>query len=230
MKEKKTPAKEEKPDKSILEKKYPINEAIKLTKQYNNKKKFNQSIDVCIILRQIDMKKQENKIKENVFLKDNCGIKKKVFAIGRNLCVNAKGIADKVFNDDDLNKLTKDKKKMKKFSKEYDYLIAEPEYMLKIAKQMGRILGPIGKMPQAIAPNIDPKPLIEKLNSSIKIITTNNNAIQFSIGKENADDSKLENNFNTILNLIKNKLPQKTQNIKNIYLKTSMGKKIQVKI
>ena len=215
-------------DNEIFLKTYKFDEALKLAKQYNGSKKFNQTIDVCVTVRQMDFKKQENKIKETVYLKNSGGLKKKVFVIGKNLCLSAKDIADKVYNEKDYNELEKDKKKIKIFSKSYDYLIAEPNYMLKIAKSMGRILGPLGKMPMPLPPTVDPKPTIKKLKNSIMIMSTQNQAIQFTIGKENTEENILKENYYSIINVLKNKFPHGSQNVKNIYLKTSMGKKIKL--
>ncbi|MCK5176759.1 MAG: hypothetical protein KAQ92_03475 [Candidatus Aenigmarchaeota archaeon] len=220
--------KEDASDKAIFEKKYKPEEAIKLAKEHNGGKKFNQTIDVCITVKQMDFKKQENKIKETIQLDNNAGLRKIVFVIGKNLSISAKDTADEVFGEKQYSDLEKDKKKIKKFSKSYDYLIAEPEYMLRIAKSMGRVLGPLGKMPTPLIPTIDPKPVIAKLKNSVIILSNQNNAIQFAIGKEKADDKILIDNYRTIMNVLKNKFPHGTQNIKNIYLKTTMGKKIQL--
>jgi len=216
------------PDNKLFLEVHKFDEALKLAKQYNGSKKFNQTIDVCVTVKQMDFKKQENKIKETIYLKNSGGLKKIVFAIGKNLCVSAKGTADKVFNEEQYAQLEKDKKKIKKFSKSYDYLLAEPDYMLRIAKSMGRILGPLGKMPMPIVPTADPKPIIEKLKNSIMLMSTQNQAVQFTIGKEKEEDSVLKENYYAVINVLKNKFPHGVQNVKNIYLKTSMGKKIRV--
>ena len=209
-----------KPDNAIFDKTHTLGEAIKLAKEHNGSKKFKQTIDLCVTTKQIDFKKQESKIKETIYFKNNTGIKKIVYVIGKNISINAKDTADKVFNESEFTKLEKDKKQIKIFSKSYDYL--------RIAKSMGRILGPLGKMPSPLPPTADPKPTIKKLRNSVTVISTQNNAIQIALGKEDTEESVIKENYHTIMSMLKNKFPHGSQNIKTIYLKTTMGKKIKV--
>ena len=106
--------KKEMPDKAIFIKKYKPEEAVKLAKEHNGGKKFNQTIDVCIAVKQMDFKKQENKIKETIHLDNNAGLKKIVFVIGKNLSISANNTADEVFNEKQYSDLEKDKKKVKR--------------------------------------------------------------------------------------------------------------------
>jgi len=111
-------------DKNIL---IAIEEMRKKTKP----RKFTQTVELIINLRDVDIKKQENRIRERVILPHP-------FKKNRKVCVIATGEAalsakrsgaDLVLDRSDLESLMGDKKKRKEIAKKFDVFIAEAPLM-----------------------------------------------------------------------------------------------------
>ncbi len=205
-----------------------IQDAIKELRKAK-KRKFTQSIDLIINLQKIDLKKPENKFTEEVFLPSGRGKDAKIGVIGKNLAVSAKGVADYIVDDPTLDKLEKDKKALKSAIKDVDYFLAEAPYMLRIGKTLGRVLGPKGKMPKPLPPNADIKPIAERLKKTVRVKLSGSPVIQTFLGTESLKDEEIKANFEAVLSAVEKKLPLGKDNIKNVYLKTTMGSPISVK-
>ena len=119
--------------------------------------------------------------------------------------------------------------KEKKIAKNYDFFIAQPSTMPKVATTFGRVLGPLGKMPSpqlGIILNTDDKTineLKEKINSSIKI-RTKDASIKVPIGKQSMEDEKIIENVLAVYNSLLKNLSKGKENIKNIEIKFTMTK------
>lgn len=201
-----------------------IKEAIKSALEKSKKRNFKQSVDVAINLRDVDMNNPKNRIDEEVILPHGRGKPAKValFA-GGELAVKAKGIVDLIIRPEEIDDLANDKKKMKQIADEYDFFIAEAPLMPIIGKKLGVILGPRGKMPKPVPPTVDIKPIVENLRKSVKVRSKSSLTFHTTIGTEDMDLDKLAENLKTLVKRIEEKLEKGMQNIKSIYVKTTMG-------
>lgn len=210
--------------------KQDILKAIKEIKEKSPKKKFSQTLDLQIVLKDLDLKKQEHKVDLFLTLPKGLGKKLKLCAlIDKPLESIAKDAKIDMILKEEFIKYGKDKKLTKKLTNQYDFFIAQANIMGEVAKTFGRVFGPRGKMPSPKAEAIvlpvikDLKPLVEKLKKTIRIQTKNELAIRAAVGKESMNDEDLAENILYIYeNLIK-KLPQEKHNIKHISLKLTMG-------
>ena len=192
----------------------------------NEKRKFNQSIDLLINLKGIDMKRDQLNIVVNIpnKIKD-----KKVGAF-----LNAKSKTIDTITEIEFSKY-KDKKPLKNLVKGYDYFMASASLMPKVAAAFGKVLGPAGKMPTPqlgmITQETDAeiKKTIDKISTSIKIRMKEPN-FKLCVGKEDMADDKIIENIKAIYDAIENALPKKKENIKNIMLKMTMTKPIKTEI
>ena len=106
--------------------------------------------------------------------------------------------------------------------------------MPKIATLFGKILGPLGKMPNpkvgAVVPGNTPtlKPLADKLRNTIRLQTKNEPTVKALLGNELMKDEEIADNFIHIYNSVLHSLPQEKNNIKNVIIKMSMGSPIHV--
>ena len=206
-----------------------IKEAIKKAKQEKKKGKFTHTVELIINLKDVDIKKPENRINEEIMLPHGTEKERKiaVFA-GGELAEKAKGKADLVLDKDDIEELAKNKRKARKLANEYDFFLAQTDYMPLVGRALGPILGPRGKLPKPITPNMDIAPLIERLRKTVKVRTKDNPVVHLAIGKETMDDDKLAENAYSAIEAIERKLPRGIGNIRNMYVKTTMGKSIKV--
>ena len=195
----------------------------------SKKRQFRQSIDLVVNLKHVDMNKPENRIDEEVIFPKGRGkdVKIALFASGE-LAHQAKKVVDTVIEQEEIEELAKDKKKGKKLAKEHDFFLSQTDMMPLIGKTLGPVLGPRGKMPKPVPPNIDIKPLSERLKKTVKIRTKDKLTFHLPVGNEEMEDKDIADNAAIVLNTIENKYGTSSQNIKSVYLKTTMGPSIRV--
>jgi len=210
-----------------------ITNAIEELKKNSEKRKFTQTYDLIINLKELDLKKPEQQIDLFIQIPHQKTKKTKICAmVGPELAEAAETLCDKVIMPDDFAAYDK-KRKIIKLAKEYDFFIAQVTIMPQIAKVFGRILGTRGKMPNpkagcVVAPNTNLKPLIEKLQKTIRLSAKTQLSIKTSPGREDMTDEQITENTQTILTSLSQALPDEVQNIKNITLKLTMGKPIEL--
>ena len=217
-----------------MEKKSIIN-AIKELKEKSQKRNFNQTYDLIITLKDMDLKKTENHVDFFQELHYPKGKKAKICAlIGPEMEDNAKGIVDKYVLVDDFSKFTKDKIETKKLAKQFDYFIAQATIMPKVATSFGKVFGPKGKMPNpkagcVVPPNAQLKSLYEKLQKTVRLTAKTSLMVQTAVGKEDMPDEQVIDNIQTVCDALIHHLPNAENNIKHILLKFTMGKPIKIK-
>ena len=124
-------------------------------------------------------------------------------------------------------------KEVSKLAKGYDLFLAQSSLMGQTATVMGKILGPIGKMPNprtggVLMPGADVKSVVEKFRKNIRIRNRNETIIKVSLGKESFSDEMLAENANAIYESILHVLPNGEGNIKNIIVKFTMSKPVKI--
>ncbi len=202
-------------------------DTIKKVKEQSKKRKFNQSMDIVINLKNVNLKKQENKFTAD-FQFPYAVSNKRIGVIGEVITKKAKD-ADELINKSKLQELIKDKKKAKEFFNTLDFLIAEAPLMPTIAKEFGIILGPRNMMPKPLPIQEDPSNMINALKKTITIKLKDAAIIQCKIGHEKMENNQIKENAETLLSFIRGKLPKGNNNIKDIRLKLTMGAPIKVK-
>jgi len=204
-------------------------EAIRKAKEKSKKRNFIQSIELIIAIEGLDLKKPEDRIRMTVKLPNPSKKSGRiaVFADGIIADKAKEAGADKVISEKELTSLSGLKRDIRKLVKGFDFFLSEPRLMALVGRVMGFALGPRGKMPQIITPNVDLKKVIENLRSSVSINVRNNPMVGVSIGTEDMDDEKLAENALAVIKAVENKLSEKAY-IKRIYIKTTMGSPVQV--
>ena len=210
---------------------YKVGDTMKLQEaltelRKQEKRKFEQSVDLIVNLKGIDVKKESinfvaslpHKIKDKkvcAFLKEKSNVVPTVTEV-------------------EFIKY-KDKKTIKKFVQKYDFFIASAPLMPKVASTFGKVLGPAGKMP---SPQLgiltqenekEIKNVIEKISRSVKV-RVKEASIKIMIGKENVSDSELEANARAVYHAVENALPKKKENVRNVMIKFTMTKAIRVEV
>ena len=132
----------------------------------------------------------------------------------------------KTITRDELKKMTK--KEAKKIADEYDYFLGEASLMPDIGRILGPVLGPRGKMPKPFPPGANLKSLIESGSKTFNI-NVKTPVIQGAIGSEDMKDEELTENIMSVLNFVESKLPKGKQQIKDVYVKLTMGSPAKVK-
>ena len=192
-------------------------------------RKFKQSVDVVINLKNIDMNDAKNRIEDEVMLPHGRGTEAKIalFASG-DLALKSKNHVDLLIKPEEIEELAKDKKKFKKIADEYDFFVAEAPLMPTIGKTLGIILGPRGKMPKPVPPTIDIINVAKNLRKTVKVRSKTTKTIHATVGREEMNMEQIAENIDAILKRLEGKLERGKLNIGSVYVKTSMGPPMRI--
>ena len=206
--------------------------AVKEAKEKSEKRKFNQTVELVVNLREIDMKSPEAKIQEVVELPHISPEKANkicVIAQGELALKARKAEADHVIERAELESLAGKKKDLRKIANDYDFFIAEAPLMPLVGKTLGAVLGPRGKMPVAVPPQVDIASLIAKHRKTIVVRMRSQPIIWCRVGVESMKEEELADNIQAVLRVLEGKLKRGTKNIRNLYIKTAMGTPVKIK-
>lgn len=202
-----------------------IIKAVDTAKKNSRERKFTQSVELVLALRDIDIKKPENRINEIIELPypPSQEVKVVVFATG-DLAVRARNAgANEVYGKETLNDLVNDKKKARSLVRGIDFFIAETSLMPLIGRVLGSILGPRGGMPTPIPPTAPIDALINRRRRTVQLRVRSQLSAQCKVGSEDMDSEDIANNIQTILALLESRLERGLRNIREAYVKTTMG-------
>ena len=204
-------------------------EVIKQAKETDKDRKFKQSVEMIMVFRDVDVKKGFA-INETVQLPKKTSKPATVCIMASgDMGIKAKNAkADLVVDENELAKLSVDKKKSKNMINKYDFFLADTKLMPTVGKTLGQLLGPRGKMPTPVPFNAPIESFLERFRSSVKIKAKGSLSMSCKIGEENMDDADLAANANAVATTIEKILPSGSKNVKKIMFKTTMGKVIKV--
>ena len=207
-----------------------IIDAVKEAKEQAKPRNFTQSIDVIINIKDLDVRKPENRFSEEVALPTGRGkpIKIGVIADGE-LALGAKNAGvDVVISKEDLQEFGKDIKAAKKVVNSVDSFIAQADMMPLVGRFLGRILGPRNKMPKPVPASARIEPLLERAQATIKVGVKQQPSIQILVGTQDMDDEKLAENIEAVLAVLDRNLEKGRNQIKSMYIKATMGSVVRV--
>ncbi|WP_445474291.1 50S ribosomal protein L1 [Methanococcoides methylutens] len=196
----------------------------------SRERKFSESVDLAINLKNLDMSQPKNRVDEEIMLPNGRGktLKIAVFAKGE-VGLNAKDAgADYVLTEEEIKELGEDKSRARSLANECDFFISEVQYMPLIGKTLGAILGPRGKMPVPLTPDKNVADLINSTKNSIRMRSKDKLTFHVSVGRRDMDVEKLTENIETVLVRIENSLEKGKHNIKSVYVTTTMGKSVRL--
>jgi large subunit ribosomal protein L1 len=205
--------------------------AVKEAKEKSEKRKFNQSVELVLQLKDIDMKSSEGKIQEIVELPFSPAKQNKICVLGSGeFALKARRAgADHVVERPELEALAGKKRDLRKLAADYDFFIAEAPLMQSVGRILGSVLGPRGKMPIPVPPSADISGLIAKHRKTVIVRTRGQPLVQCRVGTENMKEEELTENIQAILRTLEGKLKKGMKNVKFASVKTSMGTPVKVK-
>jgi len=204
-------------------------EVIKKAKESEKARKFQQSIELILVFKDIDVKKGFA-INETIQLPKKMSKSASVCIIAAgDLGIQAKNAkADRVMNEAELIQLGKNKRESRKVINKYDFFLADTKLMPTVGKVLGQLLGPRGKMPTPIPFNAPVESLLERFRTSVGVKVKGSLSLSCKIGEESMEDADLAANASAVAAIIEKKLPNGDKNIRKIMIKTSMGKAIRL--
>mmetsp|Transcript_24303 Transcript_24303/g.29896 ORF Transcript_24303/g.29896 Transcript_24303/m.29896 type:complete len:231 (-) Transcript_24303:56-748(-) len=143
-------------------------------------------------------------------------------------CEQADRIGIDSMSVEDLKKLNKNKKLVKKLAKRYDFFLASQNMIKQIPRLLGPGLTKAGKFPTLLGGGEDMQEKIDEVKSTIKFQMKKVMCLNVAVG--NVGMTKQENIVNVQLaaNFLASLLKKQWQNIGVIYIKSTMGPPQQI--
>ena len=192
-------------------------------------RKFTQSVDLAILLKNVDLSVPKNRIDEDLILPKGRGKPAKVgvFAAGDG-AAKARKVADVVIQPDEFEGFQKNKRAFKRAVNETTYFLAEAPLMANIGKTLGVVLGPRGKMPRPLPPGADPSPQINNLRNTVKLRSKDRKVFHTIVGTETMSPEDLADNIEAVLKRVESKLEHGRMNVASVFVKTTMGPSVRL--
>ncbi len=188
---------------------------------------FTETVDLAINLRDLDLNEPSNRVDESVVLPSGTGQETKIVVIAEGeTAVRAEEVADEVLSKDDVADLEDDD--AKDLADETDFFIAEEAMMQDIARYLGTILGPRGKMPDPLSPDQDVVETVNRLKNTVQLRSGDRRTFHTRVGAEDMDAEEIADNIDVILRRLHADLEKGPQNIDGVYVKTTMGPSVEV--
>ena len=205
--------------------------AIEKMKKDSPARKFVESVDIAINLKDINLQDPSKRFQMDVRLPHPLEKEIKVCVIGEgsHLVEAESAGAARIVNKDELDNISREPKLAKKLAQQYDFFIATASLMPTIGRSLGKFLGPRGRFPRPLPPAAPIEPLIKNLQSTIQIRLRQSPVIHSRIATVDMDNDSIIENAMTVLRNIEGKLEKGEHNIRTIYIKTTMGPAIKVK-
>jgi len=206
-----------------------INQAIEDALVSERERKFIETVEVAINLRDVDLQNPQKRINAEVALPHGRGrpARVAVFAQGE-MAVISKKIVDTVISPEQIDDLSDNKRAAKKLADKFDFFVAETGLMATIGKSLGVVLGPRGKMPRPIPPQADIERIINSLTNLVPVRSKDRPTFHVPIGNVAMPQNQLAENLETIIKRVESSLDRGSDNIASIWVKTTMGRAVRL--
>ncbi|KAG0275004.1 hypothetical protein BGZ95_009272 [Linnemannia exigua] len=207
-----------------------VRESVRQVKLQSEEKKRNfvETVELQIGLKNYDPQR-DKRFSGSVRLPNIPRPKMSVYILGDALhCDQAKEISMEYQSVDDLKKLNKNKKQIKKLAKKYDAFLASEA----LIKQIPRLLGPglhkAGKFPTPVthADNIGEK--ADEIRATIKFQLKKVLCLGVAVGHVDMSEDELLANIMMSVNFLVSLLKKHWQNVKTLFIKSSMNKPVRL--
>lgn len=194
----------------------------------DTKRGFTETVELQIGLKNYDTQR-DKRFAGSLRLPNLPKPSMKVCIIGDEVHLDqAKALGIDYRSADDLKKLNKDKKLVKKLAKQYDVFLASEALIKQIPRLLGPGLNKAGKFPSPIAHNEDLTEKIAEIKATIKFQLKKVLCLAAAIGHAKMSEDELTQNTMLSINFLVSLLKKNWQNVKSLFIKTTMGKPIRI--
>ncbi|MEM2927160.1 MAG: 50S ribosomal protein L1 [Candidatus Bathyarchaeia archaeon] len=204
----------------------------KVGESRSRKPRFNESVELIVNLKDIDLKRPERRITDVAELPHEIGKKVRIcfFASGDMALRAQRAGADLVIDRQEIERIAGDKREAKKLANAYDFFFAEAPLMPLVGRTLGRFLGTRGKMPIPVPPGAPVEDVIARGRRSVRLRMRDQPVLKCRVGTMDMDSKNISENVQAVLNRIEGRLEKGLRNIKSVILKTTMSPKVQVSL
>ncbi|QQP35697.1 Ribosomal protein, partial [Caligus rogercresseyi] len=139
-------------------------------------------------------------------------------------CDEAKSKDMPFMSADDLKKLNKNKKLVKKLAKTYDAFMASESLIKQIPRLLGPGLNKAGKFPTLLTHSDDMIAKANDLKATIKFQMKKVLCLSVAVGNCSMTEDEVVQNTNLAINFLVSLLKKHWQNVRSLYLKSTQGK------
>ena len=199
-------------------------EAIDTMLKERKERKFKESVDLQVNLKNYDPSK-DKRFSGSLKLPNICRPRMTVCVI----CdLVMEDVAKKENMDtqtmDDLKKLNKNKKLVKKFCNQYDAFLASESIIKTIPRVVGPHMNRAGKFPTSVSMAESLTEKANEIRSTVKFQLKKVLCLGTCVGHAEMDQEQIRQNTVTAVNFLISLLKKNWQNMKSCYIKTTMGK------
>merc|ERR1712189_7202 len=199
-----------------------VAEVIKYSTE-TKKRKFTETIDLQIGLKNYDPQK-DKRFSGTIKLKHIPRPKFSVCIFGdQQHCDEAKEKGLPHMSAEDLKKLNKQKKLVKKLAKKYDAFLASESLIKQIPRLLGPGLNKAGKFPSLLTHQDDMVQKVNDIKATVKFQMKKVLCLAVAVGNVEMTDDQLVSNLNLAINFLVSLLKKNWQNVKSLYVKSTMG-------
>lgn len=207
-----------------------IVEAVRKAKEVSKERKFRQSIDLAIGLRDVDLKDPSKRFRAEILLPHKPNRPVKMCVIGDEAMIsNAKeaGI-EYTLTEEEIENLARDPKEAKSYISNIDFFLAMPQLMATVGRLLGKFLGPSGKMPSVLPPQAPVESFVTRYGRTARVRLRQNPVLHAMVGTEDMPDEEIAANVRAVLTEIENRLDQGSNNIRHAHVKMTMGPSVKI--
>ncbi len=206
-----------------------VEKAVREAIEGSPRRRFKQSVDLTVVLKDVDLKSPQGRIREIVFLPHppRKHVKVCVVADG-DMALKAKEVADRVLGREDLQAMMGNRKAAKKVAEFCDWVLVKTDLMPLAGRTLAPALGPRGKVPVPVPPNADIVAFVNRYRSAVMLRVKDQPQVMCRVGTEDMDVNEIVENIYKVLSTLENKLPNPRNNIARVIVKTTMGPPVEV--
>lgn len=208
-----------------------IQTAIQQALEGSPERKFVESVEISFTLMDVDLKNPANRIQEEVRLPSGRGkpVRIAMFA-GGEMSTKAKAAGLDVIDPMEIEDLGGNRQQARKMANKYDFFLSEIPHMGTVGRFLGVVLGPRGKMPRPVPPNVDPAMIANGLKDTAVVRSRDKVTFHAAVGSREQGLDDLTLNAMAIWNRVMSRLERGAGNIRSCYIKTSMGPSCKVEV
>merc|ERR1711976_830370 len=195
-----------------------------LQQSKDKNRKFTESVELQVMLKNYDPQK-DKRFSGTVKLPNTARPKFTVCVLGNQAHIDeATKHSIPHMSVEDLKKLNKDKKLVKKLAKKHDAFLASDALIRQIPRLLGPGLNKAGKFPAILGAGDDMVAKIGEMKATIKFQMKKVLCLAVAVGNIEMNDDQLAQNINMSINYLVSLLKKKWQNVRSLHIKTTMGK------
>ena len=194
-------------------------------------RKFTESLEIAFTIRDVDLKNPSNRIQEEVRLPSGRGrsVRIAMFA-GGEMATKAKAAGLEIIDPTTIEDLGGNRQRARKLANSMDFFLSEIPHMGTVGRFLGIVLGPRGKMPRPVPPNLDPGMMAAGLRDTAIVRSRDRMPFHAAFGTREQSLDELTGNVMAVWNRVVGKLERGSMNIRSCYIKTSMGPSVKVEV